>query len=390
LWMAVSSLVVWMQLADFGISNGLSNALAEAYGRDDPEAAGSYLSSAFVATLLIAFLCLPLLVAAYIAVPWGAVLNIADPTLQGQAHNALFVVGLAFIVNIPLSLAGRAYVAYQRGYIPSLAQAAAAMLSFFGIWLAVHAGLDLLWLVAISAFTPVVVNFVLWTWLSRLDPRLRLGLHGIHRRALKRVADSSAPLFFFQCGALLVNQLVNVMIARVANLSAVTDYNVILRIYLFVFSVAAALSSPFYAAIREAFERGDGPWVTRAVRHSLVFRLVATLPFVLILVPLGDPIVRWWIGKGMAEPIAPAGWLCVGLSLVLSATSSLLSEVLSSLDDIWTQIRQVFLSALTVLGLMYVFIPRLGVPGVFLAMALSTLFPIAWAARRLRNKFGLV
>lgn len=389
LWMVVSSLVVWMQLADFGITNGLSNALTEAHGRDDVDAASNYLSSSLVATMLIAAIGLPLLSVGYIYVPWGEFLGISSPALLQLAGDAFLVVGLAFIANIPASLAGRAFIAYQRGYVTSFSQAIGSVLSFAGMWVAVRNGAPLLWLVAISAFSPVLVNVALWPLLKGLDPRLKFRSRGINQTALLRVANSSVPLFFFQCGALLVNQLVNVMVARLANLAVVADYNMILRIYLFAFSMAASLSSPFYAPIRSAFERNDMQWVTKAIKRSLMVRVLSLLPFVLLLIPFGDFLLRSWVGTAMAVTIGMTGWTCVGISLLLSSVSSLLSETLSSLDDIWAQIALVFLSAAIVIGVMTVLIPLLGVSGVFLAMGISTLLPIAWLAQRLSRKFSI-
>ena len=387
LWMVISSLVVWMQLADFGITNGLTNALSEAYGRDDPDAASSYLSSAFALTVILAFICLLPLAAAYLWVPWADVLSLANPELAAMANDAVLLVGLAFVINIPVSLVTRAYVAYQRTYIISISQAVSSVVSFFGMWFAVQYETNLLGLVAISVFTPVLFNFGLWLWMPSLDTALTLQRVGINRLALSRVAKSSVPLFIFQFGALLVNQLVNVFIARLANLSLVADYNMILRIYMFIFSISAALSSPFYAAIRDAFERNDIRWMTTAVRRSLVVRMLALAPFALILIFLGDRIMSVWVGVGNAIAIGVLGWVCVISSLVLASISSLLSETLSSLDDIWSQIGMVFLSAAIVIFLMYLLIPTIGVPGVFFAMAASTLIPIFWLARRLKQKF---
>ena len=387
LWMVVSSLVVWMQLADFGITNGLTNALSEAYGRDDPEAASSYLSAALALTLLIALICLLPLFAAYLWVPWARVLKLAQVDLAAMANNAFLLVGLAFVINIPVSLVTRVYGAYQRSYVTSLTQAISSVVSFLGMWVAVQCGVNLLWLVAISVFTPVLLNLGLWLWISNLDMAPRVRYVSINRGSISRVANSSVPLFFFQCGALLVNQLVNFIIARVANLSLVADYNMILRIYLFVFAIAAAFSGPFYAAIREAFERSDRRWVTKAIQRSVVVRSLALVPFSLVLLPFGDEIMRRWIGVSDASAIGLFGWACVISSLVLVSISSLLSETLSSLDDIWSQIGIVFLSAIIVVGLMLFLIPKWGVSGVFFAMAASTLIPIFWLTRRLKQKF---
>ncbi|MDE2417524.1 MAG: MATE family efflux transporter [Burkholderiales bacterium] len=387
LWMLVSSLVVWMQLADFGIANGLTNALTEAHGRDDSKAASGYMSSAFAMTFLIALGCMPIIAILYIAAPWGSILNISDPALVVLASDALLVVGLAFVINIPLSLAGRAYIAYQRSFVPMNFQASASVFSFISMWYVIERGGGLLLLVAISAFVPVLANLLLCCFLPKLDPYLRLNLRNVSRKAISRVANSSLPLFFFQCGALLVNQLVNILIAHIENLALVADYNVILRIYLFVFSIAAALTSPFYAAIRESFERRDIPWIAKAIQRSVAIRLLSLLPFVLVMVPFGDLIVQRWMGATMAVNIGIYGWSCVATLLVFSSVSSLLSETLSSLDDIWAQIGVVFLSATIVLSLIWFLVPILGVVGVFVAMTASTVFPIIWSSKRLNRKF---
>jgi O-antigen/teichoic acid export membrane protein len=177
---------------------------------------------------------------------------------------------------------------------------------------------------------------------------------------------------------------VNIVIARTTSLSMVSDYNVVQRVYLFVFAIAAGLSAPFYPAIREAFEKGESAWVSRAIRNALLIRLMTLLPCALILLGAGDTLLRLWIGPTSAPQIGTLGWAAVGMSLLLGATSSLLGEALASLDDIWSQFRVVMISAVAVLAGMTVLVPRIGIAGVYVAMALSTLYAIAWSVRRLR------
>src|SRR5271169_5254042 len=47
LWATITSFVAWTSLFDFGIVNSLVNALSEANGKDDHEAAKGYVSTAF-------------------------------------------------------------------------------------------------------------------------------------------------------------------------------------------------------------------------------------------------------------------------------------------------------------------------------------------------------
>jgi O-antigen/teichoic acid export membrane protein len=383
LWMVVSSLVVWMQLAEFGVANGLSNAMSEAHGRDDVAAASASLSSALAATTAIAVGLVPILWCAALGVDWVGLLKLQRPEWSGTASQAFLVVGCAFAVNIPASLAARVYVAYQRSYISSATQILASVAMVGALWGAIRLDLGFLWLVAITAFVPVLANVLLWIGVRHLQPGLEVSPARVGRLGLSRVAESSVPLFLFQMGALLVNQFVNLVIARIGSLAMVADYNLVMRVYLLAFTAAAALSSPFYPAMREAFERQETAWVARALRHGLALRLAATAPFVLVVVPMGDWLVSWWVGQGTAQPLGMWGWTWVGLCLLMATVSSHLSEVLSSLDDIWAQVGIVFISAAIVISLLYVLVPIKGVSGVFLAMAASTILPVAWSARRL-------
>jgi len=152
--------------------------------------------------------------------------------------------------------------------------------------------------------------------------------------------------------------------------------------------LAAAFSNPFYPAIREAFERGESTWVSHAIRNSLVLRLSATLPSAIIFLFAGDFIIKMWIGDSTIQPLGILGWISIIICMWLATISSLLSEVLTSLDDIWAQIIFIFLTAAVVLGLMILLIPKLGVIGVFMAMSISTFIPIAWSSKRLFKRFN--
>lgn len=384
IWAIVSSLVVWMQLFDFGIGNGLGNALAEAVGRGDAQAASRYLSSATIAVALISLLGLPALAVAVRTVPWADLLRI-DSTKGALLADALIVVGAVFLLNLTASLITRVFTAHQRGYVVSLAQAAAAAVSLAALTLAVHLQLHFLWFVAILSGMPLLANIALWFALNKASSGLQLRAAWVSKAAVRRVAQSSVPLFLLQCGALLVNELVSVVIARNADLSMVADYNVVQRIYLFAFAIAAGLAAPFYPAIREAFEKGETAWVARAIRNALLMRLMILLPCAAVLMFAGDMLMHLWVGPAAAPQIGAIGWTVVSLSMMLAATSSLFGEVLSSLDDIWSQLLPVFISAATVLAAMSLLIPRFGIAGVYAAMSLSTLYAIAWSSRRLRT-----
>lgn len=386
LWMVVSSLVAWMQLADFGIANGLTNALAEAHGRDDQGAASGYVSASVAATMVLAALCLApvFLLASWL--PWEVIMSLPKGELAPLAGRCFLVAGVVFVVNIPLSVASRVLIAYQRGYLAGITQIWSALASLVGLFIAISLKLDMVWLVLLASSGPLVGNVIAWAILVRTLPWMRFSWRLINQQAIRRVATSSIPLFLLQIGALSVNQLVNVVIANVGTLKMVADYNVIIRVYILIYVVGISLSAPFYPAIREAYERREETWVVKALKSVLLVRLGALMPAGICLFFTGDLIIRMWINVPLEESFGVIGWLGFIFSLVLAATSSTLGEVLIILDDIWPQTKLVFVSAVTVIVTMFTLIPHVGVAGVFLAMSISTLYPILWSWHRLNAK----
>jgi len=385
LWMVVSSLVIWMQIADFGIGNGLTNALAEAHGRDDHGAANGYFSASIAATLVMALFCFAIIYSLSLWLPWNIIINLHKDDLAPLAAQCFLAAGMVFVVNIPLSVASRALIAYQCGYLASATQILSAFASLAGLFVAIMMKLDLFWLVVLSSSGQLIGHLLAFGILLKILPWLRFHRKFITGQALRRIADSSIPLFIFQIGALSVNQLVNIVIVQVGTLEMVADYNVVLKIYILVFTVGISISAPFYPAIREAYEKHEAIWVMNALNRVLFVRLAVLLPAGICLLFTGDLIIQLWIHMPIESRFGFMGWLAFLLSLLFAATSSTLGEILTSLDDIWPQIKIVFLSAVVVLTSMVILIPKIGLAGVFFAMAISTLYPILWSWRKLKS-----
>lgn len=385
LWMVISSLVVWLQLSDFGVINGLTNALSEAHGRDDTKSACGYVSSAFMATLLLAFLCMPLVVLIALWLPWGGILNLQDASLVQLTKDCFLVAGIVFMIGLPVSVVGRVYIAYQLGYVSNLILVFSSLFALVGLAVAVNLELSMPWLVMLVSLGPVVGNILAWGLLHRYLPWCRIKLQSVSRAYLQRVFHSSFPLFLFQIGALLVNQLVNVVVARVGTLSLVADYNILLKIYILIYSLGISLSSPFYPAIREAYERREKAWVSSSIRRVFSVRIGVLIIPALVLIYAGDSLISVWINQPLSENFGVSGWISFMLAMLFSASSATFSEILTSLDNIWPQIKIVFISAVIVLSGMYYLIPAIGLTGIYISVIISTIFPIIWSYAKINR-----
>ena len=385
LWMAVSSLAVWLQLTDFGIGSGLTNALAEANGRDEKQAARAYVATALAASFMIAVLC-----AAPVAVlarwlPWESILNLHDAALTDLPGRCFLVIGLVFVFNLPGSVARRVFIAYQLGYIVNAVQALSSIGSLAGLLIAVFLKLSMPWLVLFVSIGPIIGNLLAWVILHKRLPWCRLDWRLISRSALRRVARSSVPLFFFQIGSLLVNQIVNVLLAHLGGLSMVADYNILLKIYMLVFTIGTSVSSPFYPAIREAFERREWKWVGNSIRRVVLIQLGIYIIPCFILVFSGDWLISVWIRQSLSGGFGFLGWFLFSMLLIVSGLVSTYSEILIYLDHIYSQLHLVFINAFVLISSSIILVPLMGLPGVYLAYLLAVTYSSVWTVNKVRG-----
>ena len=385
LWMAVSSLAVWLQLTDFGISNGLTNALAEANGRDEKQAARAYVTTALAAFFIISIMCIVPVVVLALWLPWQFILNIYDAELAHLPGWCFLVAGLVFVFNLPLSVVRRVFIAYQLGYIVNTIQVVSSIGSLVGLLMAIYLKLSMPWLVFFVSIGPVIGNLLSWFILHKRLPWCRVEWRLISRSALRRVAHSSVPLFFFQTGSLFVNQTVNILLAHLGGLSMVADYNILLKIYMLVFTVGASISSPFYPAIREAFERREWRWVGTSIRRVVLIRLGIYVIPCFILVFLGDWIISIWINQAISGGFGFLGWFLFSMLLIVSGLVSTYSEILIYLDHIYSQLHLVFINAFLLISSSIILVPLMGLPGIYLAYLLSIAYSTIWTINKVKG-----
>ena len=110
MWMTVSSVTLMFIFADLGIGNGLVNALSDADGRNDREAAAGHVASGFyLLTALAAALGL-IFAAVYPFVPWPRVFNVKTPLAAVEAGPAMAAMAACFLLGLPLNLVSRVHV----------------------------------------------------------------------------------------------------------------------------------------------------------------------------------------------------------------------------------------------------------------------------------------
>jgi O-antigen/teichoic acid export membrane protein len=383
LWAAITSTVAWIGLFDFGLANGLVNAISEANGRDDRAAAREYVSTA-MAMLLGSTLVLAVLAAAGVgAVSWDSLLG-AQGKVPGPVVTRSVAAALAIVIaGLPLSIVHQVYVGYQRSYVSSAFDFVGHVLVIAGAVAVVRLGGSLPALVLAFGGATLVASLANLAWLlAREMPWLRPGLAAVSRRALRRLTATSVPLFLFQLGALLVNQSQNLVLARRAGLGTVAEYSLLWRLYVVVMSVILMSTSSFIPSFREAVERGDAAWARRTFGHFLRLRMVLAGGACLAFLVVGNLVLRIWLRRADIQ-FDWAVWTALCVTCLASVWVTSYVDMLNVMDQIWPQLWLVLVNGAITVALTWVLGPRWGVLGAVVSLGATVTLLGAWAYPRL-------
>ncbi len=389
-WMTITSLTALLAFADFGLGNGLMNAVTRCHANGDRAGLRAYTSAALLTLGAVAVLLTVVVLAASSIIPWAAWLAV-DPRQLSAAElsTVMTVFGICVAVGIPLTVVQKVQLALQLGYLASLWQLAASVAALLALLAAVALRAPLSWLVAASLGTPSLIlaaNAIIFWMRQRPEERPALTLakwsYGLE------LARSGGLFFVIQVSGAVAFASDTLIIAHVLGPQAVAQYSVASRLMDGLVMASALFLTPLWPAYADAYARGDEGWVRKTLLRSLGATVLVTAVMGGILVAISRPLTLIWVGSGVEYSLALFA-VCSGWA-VLKAAGNALAMFLNGVGWIGFQALLAVLFACAVIPLKIVFARRLGVVGVPLSLALAYVIiialPYAWRLPRIFAK----
>ncbi len=366
LWMTVTSLTAMLAFADFGMGNGLLNAIASADGHDDDRAAAEATSSAVILLTGLAAVLALLFWLSYPFVAWERVLN-ASGALADDARRVVAVTIMCAIASLPLATSQRVQMGYQEGFLNSAWRAAGSVLGLLAVVIAIARHASLPWLVLSLAGAPVVALAAnAGVLFGYRRPALRPRWRSVSSRTMAHLLGVGVLFFAIQLAGAVGYELPVLVIARLRGPAEVTGFSVPLRLFMVMPALMGFFLTPLWPAYREALARGDVPWVKRAVAFSLGVSVALNAAWGLALIFFGSTILRWWVGPGVAAPLG----LRIGLALwgAFTGLGGPFAMFLNGAGALRFQAACAWLMATASVALAWILIPHFGVTGAAFAM----------------------
>lgn len=309
-WITLASLLAWLQLTDFGIGNGLTNAVTTAAGQNKPEQVRMHISNGLMLLSGIAVAVGLVMAAAWPFIDWNALFGVSSPAVQAEVSPAVAAALAIFLLQFPLSIVGRVYMAYQEGRIGNYWGVAANVLSLLALLAVTHTqgGLVLL-IIAISGMH-LLVNSASAAWLFLVHrPSLRPSLALVDLTAMRSLSQAGGQFFLIQIMALVTFSTDNFIVSHYLGAQQVPEYNLTYNLFNYTSLPQSMLFSYLWIAYNEAIARRDIAWVQRTFNLNLYLGLAFTAAAAVALVVIAKPFIAWWAGPAVVPSTDLVLWM---------------------------------------------------------------------------------
>jgi O-antigen/teichoic acid export membrane protein len=389
MWITMSSLVAALGPLDLGIGLGLLTMVSNAHGRDDAAGARRAISTAAAMLMLIAAVSAVVFALAYPAIPWARVFNVVSPTSIEEAGPASAAIFLAFAIGLPLGVVSQVQLAYQSGYISSGWAIAGNVASLAALILVIHLRGSLPVLVIAMTGGGLAAAALNGWFLFRLQrPTLMPRRRDVDVRTGRYLLRTSALFLVLQLAGLVGFQLDKVVIAQILGAPLVQEYAVPAMLFALPPTLLAFALTPLWPAYRESLARGDGLWVRRTVRQSIVLAAAINIPSSLVLIVVAPWLLQVWVGSA----VHPTGALLVGLGVwtIMTTLNGPIAMLLNGANVVGFQAACAVAMAIANVSISILLVQQMGVAGAVwgsvIAQMVFGLLPGLWYMRRLLGR----
>jgi O-antigen/teichoic acid export membrane protein len=298
MWLILSTLLGMVGVADLGLANSLTNALATADGKSDQKLAKEAVSSASFLMVGVAVFILILLLIAYSLLAWDQLFNVSSLKARVDAGPAILACIIIFVLRLLLSIARRVCEAYQEGYIFQLCSIFSNLLSICALLVAIQleASLPLL----LGTFFGTQLLGDLFCGIYQFGWRrkwLRPMLHDFSFLRAQLLLKTGLQLWLCQISAVILFQTDLFIVAQLFGSREVASYGVTLKLFSFIGMISLTLLYPLWPAYSEALSRNDVPWIVQTFKKSICLSVLGSLPISILVLILCPIIVGSWVGQ---------------------------------------------------------------------------------------------
>jgi len=323
-WMALSSVLLWIHFLDLGFSQGLKNKLAEALAFKDYEKGKALVTSTYV---MVTFIFVPIGIILEFVVPlvdWCGLLNIS-PEYSEDINRVMRVLvafaSIQMIVNVLTSVIS----AFQKVAFASLFGVIGQFFAFVIIIVLTKTmppsllGLALAY-AAMPTLVLIIASIILYNNRFKIvAPDLRT----FDKAYIKELFGLGYKFFIINIQVVVLYYCTNILISHVSSPYQVTSYNLAYKYLNLAMMVYSLITGPLWPAYTDAYVKKDYNWMRATL--SRMKKIVLMSIGICILMVFASPFVYdIWFGDKADVPfvmtVIVAVYTCIYCWMNLNGT----------------------------------------------------------------------
>lgn len=346
-WLTLSSVLIWIDLMDIGLGNGLRNAVANYVAQGDQQKVREAVSSTF---FMLTVIVIPFLLLVFAAISFFDMYEAlgVDPKMTGSLNTILFIAIAISSGSFILKSVGNFYMGLQlpavNNLILCLGHTLALLLTFLAFLYDSH---SLLLVVVINTAAP----FITWAisipiTFKKIYPQYCPGVKYINSKLARKLCSTGVKFFTIQICGVILFMTTNIIISKAFSPAEVTPYQIAYRYFNIAFVFFNIICMPFWNATTDAYAQKDFDWIYR-VSHKLNLLMVGIFCVLAVMVLASDLVYSIWIGDEVTIPFELS--VTTALYIFILCLSQRYSYILNGLNVL--RIQLIFIIIATVVFL---------------------------------------
>lgn len=295
-WLTISSIILWLNLSDAGLGNGLRNKFTEAVALGNKKLAKEYVSNAYAILSIIVIGLIIIFVIINNFINWDRILNITSD-FHTQLSRLILIVFISFALRLVLNLVSVLLVASHKPAVSDLVQFLGRLLTFILIMILIYTSSgSLLWYGILYSAAPLLCLIAASVILFHKDFKdYQPSLKEISLKISGNLFGLGLNFFIVQISAVILFMTDNIIIAQLFGPAEVTPYQIANRYFSIVMMIFMIILSPLWSAFTEADAQKDIEWIKYIINRLLKIWLFIAL-ILLVMLLISDEVYKIWLG----------------------------------------------------------------------------------------------
>jgi len=398
IWLTVYSMILWLNLFDIGLGNGMKNKLAEAKALGNMELARKYISSTYA---IMSIICLIVFILFCIVNPlldWDWVfgkLNISS-IYNKEVLGLIWILIISFCFTFIFNLLKSVVAADQKPAIGSFIDMLGQLFTLIGVFiLSKTVTPSLISLGLVTGFVPVIILIVSTIVLFNTQFKVWCpNFKSINFSLAKSLMNLGLKFFVMGFAFLMVTQTLLFLIQGMTNPVEVTNFNTALRLFSLGLNVMGIIVLPYWSSFTDAYTQKDFAWMQKTVSELRKFFLFLLI-FQLAMLVFSPLIYYAWVNHWMKENhniLNISFFMSTAVCLYTSATCwlNICIYPINGIGKVKLQIYSSIAEMLLIVPVALWMGHRLGTVGIILAPVIVYIPRMIWAPvqlnRLIKNK----